>query len=350
MTREVADAGVETPDGLGELPTFGKTYSLRNGDTEAEIVSIGASLRQLRVRGRDLVVPFDADEIRPAYRGALLGPWPNRIVDGVYRYDGTEYRVPINEPSRGHALHGLLAWREFQPVEEAATAASLRGSAGTELTLEAVIEPSDGYPWRVRVQTTYKLDEVGLTQSVTAINECDTTAPWGTGPHPYLLARSGVLDSWTLELPAASVLEVSEPELAPLRLTPVEAADARRFDFRSPRQIGAVQIDHAFTDLARDDNGVARVVLTDHNGDGVEMSWDAGCPWVQIHTADVLEPEHTRLGLAVEPMTCSPDAFNDQAYPFETGLVSLAPGIRHEVSWRIGALGTGSSKVCSGNA
>ncbi|MCS3429205.1 aldose 1-epimerase family protein [Leucobacter aridicollis] len=343
MSEELADVGAEIREGSSTILAYGEAYSLRHGDVEAEIVSIGASLRRLRVRGRDLVVPFGADETRPAYRGALLAPWPNRIVKGVYRYGDREYRVPINEPSRGHALHGLLAWHRFLPVEGAAASAPSRTLSDTELTLEAVIDPSDGYPWRVRVRSTFTLDEAGLTQRVTAINESDTEAPWGTGPHPYLRAPSGTLDSWTLELPAASVLEVSEPGLAPLSVAPVDAVDASRFDFRTPRQIGAAQIDHAFTDLVWDSEDLATVALTDQNGDGVEMTWGPGCPWVQIHTADLSVPECTRIGLAVEPMTCSPDAFNDHDYGFETGLVRLAPGGAHQVSWRIRARSSGNS-------
>ena len=74
---------------------------------EAVIASVGASLRSLTYEGRDLVVPFDADEVRPAYRGATLAPWPNRVVDGRYTFGGVEQQLPLTEPARGHALHGL---------------------------------------------------------------------------------------------------------------------------------------------------------------------------------------------------------------------------------------------------
>ena len=81
--------------------------------------------------------------------------------------------------------------------------------------------------------------------------------------------------------------------------------------------------------------------LTDAAGTGVEMTWDAGCPWVQIHTADLpggpAQAGH-RAGLAVEPMTCAPDAFNAADYDFETGLIVLEPGTSSSASWRIAAL------------
>jgi len=63
------------------------------------------------------------------------------------------------------------------------------------------------------------------------------------------------------------------------------------------------------------------------------MSFGRECPWLQVHTADLPIPGATRLGLAVEPMTCPPDAFNSGI-----DLVRLAPGDIHEAGWRITAL------------
>ncbi|HWU31187.1 MAG TPA: galactose mutarotase, partial [Microbacterium sp.] len=61
--------------------------------------------------------------------------------------------------------------------------------------------------------------------------------------------------------------------------------------------------------------------------------WDAGCPWVQVHTADLPDPAASRRGLAVEPMTCPPDAFNSG-----TDLIVLEPGAAHTAGWSIRAL------------
>jgi aldose 1-epimerase len=96
-----------------------------------------------------------------------------------------------------------------------------------------VIEPRTAYPWRVRVETTYALDETGLTQTVHAVNESEDAAPFGTGPHPYLVAGPGALDTWTLTLPAADVLEVTPDRLSPVVLRDVAAYDPDRFDWRA---------------------------------------------------------------------------------------------------------------------
>lgn len=314
---------------MARIPMSGTQHALRAGDYEAVVASVGATLRSLTFRGRDLVVPFDADEVRPSYRGATLAPWPNRVVDGRYSFGGAEYRLALTEPARGHALHGLAGWLDFECVDK----------GPDHVTLAAVVQPQTSYPWRIEVRTTFSLGPDGITQTVTARNDSAEAAPWGTGPHPYLVAGAGLVDDWTLELPADEVLAVTDDRLIPTELVAVDAQDPDRFDFRSPRPIGPVEIDHAYSGLVRDAAGVATVRVTVAGGSGVEMTWDAACPWVQIHTADKPDPSLSRLGLAVEPMTCAPDAFNDGNYAFDTGLMSLEPGAESTASWRIAAIG-----------
>jgi aldose 1-epimerase len=312
------------------VPLSGRQYEIRFGGYLAVVASVGASLRVLQHEGRDLVVPFEADELRPAYRGATLAPWPNRVVDGRYVFGGVEHQLPLSEPARAHALHGLMAWSGYEAVKRGAD----------RVTLEAVIEPQDGYPWRVAVETTYALGSDGLTQTVLATNESGSLAPFGTGPHPYLVAGPGVVDDWTLLLRAESVLLVTPDRLAPVGIASVET-DPARFDFRSPKSLARVDLDHAFTGLARDSSQQAEVRLTALDGAGVRMTWGEACPWVQIHTADQpggqSDARH-RIGLAVEPMTCSPDAFNGLP-GVDSGLVVIEPGASAAASWRISAIG-----------
>lgn len=304
------------------IPLSGNQFTLTHGDYTATIASVGATLRTLQHRGRDLIVPFDADEVRPAFRGATLAPWPNRVVDGRYTVAGVEHQLALTEPDRGHALHGLVGWLDFVDLEE----------SPTRVLLATTVEAQAGYPFRVQVRVEYTLDDDGLRTTVSARNTGTDAAPFGAGPHPYLVAGPGHVDDWTLTLPADQVLGVTADRLIPTRLADV-AGDRGIFDFRQPRQIGDTFIDHAFTGLASDSAGVTEVRLTDASGSGVAMRWDAACPWVQVHTADRDIPELHRLGLAVEPMTCPPDAFNSG-----TDLIMLQPGGTTSAGWTIGAL------------
>jgi aldose 1-epimerase len=304
-------------------PLSGAAYSLAHGDYTAEIAGVGATLRVLRHLGRDLIVPFEADEVRPAFRGAILAPWPNRVVDGRYSFEGTDYELALTEPRRHHALHGLAAWQEW----------SVRSSGLDFVELEHRIEAQSGYPFRIDLVVRYELGEEGLRTTISATNTGRSAAPYGTGPHPYLVAGPGFVDDWTLQLPARAVLTVTPDRLIPLDLADVELEDNGAFDFVAARQIDSTFIDHAFTELERDGDGIATVLVTTPKGSGVGISWGTECQWVQIHTADQPVPELNRLGLAVEPMTCPPDAFNTG-----TDLVVLDPAEQHEASWTIFAV------------
>ncbi|WP_368497547.1 aldose 1-epimerase family protein [Herbiconiux sp. A18JL235] len=300
-------------------PLSGARIDLESGAYRASIASIGATLRVLQHDGRDLVVPFEVDEQRPAYRGATLAPWPNRVIDGRYAFAGQTQQLALTEPERGNALHGLAAWLDFAVTDRAVDA----------VTLTATVQPQSGYPHRLELEVSYRLDDEGLHQSVTAQNSGRGPAPFGTGPHPYLVAGPGVVDDWTLELPAAEVLTVTPERLIPIGLADVAGEGGGVFDFRAARAIGDTFVDHAFTALTRSaETGLATVTVTSPEGTGVAMSFGAECAWVQVHTAD----DSARSGLAVEPMTCPPDAFNSG-----TDLVVLQPGESTTASWSIAA-------------
>lgn len=283
----------------------------------AVITARGAAIRQLRHGGRDLIVPFPQGGPIPDYRGVIAAPWPNRIPDGNYTFDGTYYHVPVNEISRGCALHGLVFDKEW----------ILESAGKSTVALSCILQPSDGYPFRLKLLATYQVSESGLSANIAATNLSTGSAPYGVCPHPYLIAGPAPLEKWTLHVPANEFLEVTPDRLLPKARRPV--AD-HEFDFRTPRPIAMTQIDHAFTDIDFNGRGLAQLIVRDPGGTGVGIEWDRTLPWVQIHTADKESPLPNRIGLAVEPMTCPPDAYNSKI-----DLVRLEPGATHEASWRI---------------
>ena len=305
------------------VPLSGSQFEISFGEYRATIASVGASMRSLSHAGRDLIVPFEADELRPKSRGVTLAPWPNRIDGGRYTFAGVDYELPLTEPRRGNALHGLACWLDYQEIEH----------EESFVTLAAEIVPKEGYPFRLLMRVRFELGENGLTTTVTASNIGSDAAPYGTAPHPYLVAGEGRVDDWSLELPATEVLTVTEDRLIPIEVVDVVGHAEGAFDFRINRAIGDVFIDHAFTSLIADDSGRAVVRVTTVEGSGVEMSWGDELPWVQLHTADLPDAQISRLGLAVEPMTCPPDAFNSGV-----DLIVLQPGDSSVASWTIRAV------------
>jgi aldose 1-epimerase len=303
------------------VPLSGTQYEISAGGYRAVVAGVGATLRELTYQGRNLVVPFEADELRPYFRGATLAPWPNRVIDGRYRWAGEELQLSITEPKRGHALHGLASWLEFDPAEQ----------DPDRLVLTATVPPQAGYPHRIQVTVTFAVSDAGLTWTVSGTNRGALPAPFGTGPHPYLVAGPGRVDDWRLHLPAGRVQTVTEDRLVPVDV--VEAAGD--FDFRAARLIGGTFLDHAFTGITRNGAGTGTVTVVDPaTGSGVGMRFGADSPWVQVHTGDLPEaPASSRIGLAVEPMTCPPGAFNSG-----TDVIELAPGETAGVSWEIFAI------------
>lgn len=295
----------------------GAVFRIAAGGYAATFTSRGAALSELQFAGRDLVVPFDPELPIPDYSGIIAAPWPNRLADGAYRWEGVVQHLPLNEPGRGTALHGLAFDRLWQVEKHDADS----------LTLRCGIEASRGYPGPLSLEAEYRIDADGLHTTVTASNPGVAPVPYGACPHPYLVAGTAPLDEWTLQVDAAEFLDVTPDRLLPLGL---HAVDGHHFDFRTARTIGSTEIDHAFTSIAADVTGTSELTVTDPSGSHVGMRWDASCPWLQIHTADKADAAVGRRGLAVEPMTCPPDAFNSG-----TDLIALEPGASHAASWTI---------------
>jgi aldose 1-epimerase len=294
----------------------GPEYGIRNGEYSAIITARGAAVRELRHRGRDLVVPFPAGGPNEDFRGVIVAPWPNRIPDGRYTFDGVDYQLPVNEPERNCALHGFTPELDWQ----------LDSRTESILVLSCRIGPTPGYPFTLALTVTYSLDGDGLHGRVSACNTGERTAPYGVCPHPYLLAGPAPLDEWSLEFGAGSFLEMTPDGRQPLA---IRAVTGSQYDFRVPRAIGGTEIDNAFTGLAFD-GGRGRLLARDPGGTGVGMSWDKGLSWLQLYTHDRKPPLPSRLGLAAEPMSCPPGALNTG-----TDLVRLEPGAVHEVGWSI---------------
>jgi len=297
----------------------GELFELIAGDYRAEISTLGAVVEALTVGDRDLLVRNPEQGPMQFYRGAVVAPWPNRIGDGAYTWDGQQIQTALTEPERGNALHGLISFQAFTPVEVAEDAITLR----TELF------PSPGYPFHLVLTVHHAVDaDAGLTTTVSARNIGSQDAPYGVCPHPYLVAGTEPLDEWTLQVEAGTVLTVTEDRLLPTGTEQI--APGSDFDFSRPRTIGALFIDHAFTDLGRDEDDIMTVTVTAPGGTGVALTAGTECGWLQVHTGDRPEPENNRLGLAVEPMTCPPDAFRSG-----TDVVRLAPGEDFSASWAI---------------
>ncbi|MEZ0447342.1 aldose 1-epimerase family protein [Cellulomonas sp. ICMP 17802] len=299
------------------LPT-GRQHVLELGGQRAVVTAVGASVREYTVDGRDVVLPFDESEIPPAFSGAVLAPWPNRLRDGVYVYDGEQYVVPLTEHApRLTALHGLVAQTAFTTVD----------ADSTSVTLEHVVVPTWGYPWPVRLQLQYTLTEAGLHVRAEATNLGTSTAPYGIGFHPWLSPGDASVDDCTLQVDAERHVTVDD------RLLPTGSERvADGFDLRSARRLEGLDLDDAWVQPIRDADGLSWIRLGCPDGRTVAMWADDATKAWQVCTGDTVA-HISRRGVAAEPMTCIADAFRTGS-----DLVHLAPGASHTITWGLALL------------
>ena len=171
--------------------------------------------------------------------------------------------------------------------------------------------------------------------AITASNRGSHAAPYGTGSHPYVTVGMPSVDDCDLTLPAAFWLPTDDRGIPSGRSAAVEGTP---YDFCQPRTIGTTRLDHALTGLARDRDGRAWAHLAANSGSGTRVGlWvGQGYGWLQVFTGDPLEPERRRKAVAIEPMTCPPNAF-------VTGedLLILEPGEAVTHTWGIQVLNGG---------
>jgi aldose 1-epimerase len=297
------------------VPPSGEQFEIAFADQRATIVEVGGGVREYAVGDRPVLDPYPIDVICDGAHGAPLVPWPNRLADGRYRFEGTEYQVDLSEPERRNAIHGLLRWRPWRALER----------DEHRVTMVARLHPTPGYPFALDVQVEYQLGDGGLVVRTTATNVVGRACPYGAGQHPYLSPGEGLIDDCTAALDAETRILTDGERQLPTGREPVAGT---AFDLRGGRRLGEQQIDFAFTDLGRDAEGRATVALTAADGSRSELWVDEAYPFVEIYTGDTLDPPRRRRGLGVEPMTCAPDAFNSGE-----GLVRLEPGRSLTATW-----------------
>ena len=277
------------------LPS-GEQFEIRRGPERATIVEVGGGIREYEVDGRSVLDPYPAQAMCDGAHGAPLIPWPNRLGDGRYSWEGREYQLPLTEPERGNAIHGLLRWRNWRALEHSAD----------RVVMGIRLHPRSGWPFALDVSVAYSLGEEGLVVETRARNLGPGPCPFASGQHPYLSPGAGAtLDHCTLTFGARTRIRTDPTRQLPIGRDPVEGTE---FDFRAARAIEALHLDDPFTDLARDRDGRAWVWLRCPDRRTVELWADASYSVIQLYTGDTLAPPRRRRGLAAEPMTCPPNA------------------------------------------
>lgn len=307
-----------TPTPSPVSPT-GTQWVVGHGRQELVVTEVGATLRSYTLAGRDVLQGFGPAEWSHGGRGQVLAPWPNRLGDGRYEWAGRSVQAALDEPERGNAIHGLVRWLPW----------TMEAQAQNVVTVRCPLRPTPGYPFSLDLGIEYRLGREGLTVTTTARNVGDGVLPFGLGFHPYLTVGAGRVDTAFLCLPARQRLVLDARSLPTGDVRPVAGSE---LDFTTPRAIGPTRMDTPFTGLLRDGDGLAWASLEDReSGRGADLWMDGRFRYLMCYTGDSLgDPALRRTAVALEPMTCPPDALRSGC-----DVLTLEPGQEWQGAWGI---------------
>jgi aldose 1-epimerase len=297
----------------------GQQWRIGHGRQEVIVCEVGATLRTYSVREHPVVDGFGVDEWSHSGRGQILAPWPNRLADGRYEFNGVRAQAALDEPERRNAIHGLVRWMPW----------TLQTRHQNQLALRLHLHPTPGYPFSLLLDVEYHLGRDGLTVTTTARSLEEGPIPFGLGFHPYLTAGPETVDGAILRVPAQHTLDLDDRGLPTGALTPVAGSER---DFITARFLGPLALDTAYTTLDREPDGTARATIDAPGGASGAALWvDEAFPYLMVYTGDTLpEQQRRRRAVAIEPMTCPPNALR-------TGkdVIDLQPGQDWTARWGI---------------
>lgn len=295
-------------------------YSCKNtlGDFNLGILSdYGATLNRFEIpfqnKTFNLIQGYNiADDFKKAYRGVLLAPFPNRIKNGRYTFKGKNYQLPINRPKENNALHGFLYNKPFEVLENNVTQNKV------VLTLQHNYNGNvDGYPLKFKTIVTYTWDApFTIKISIAITNLDDKLMPLGLGWHPYFQFPQNI-NHLTLKMDTKSKFLVDD-QMIPNLETLAYAS------FKKTKKIGAITFDDCFELNGLETNH--QTILTDDlNNISLTIEQDISTfKYLQVYTPP------SRDCIAIEPMTCVPDAFNNKL-----GLIEMKPGEVYNCAYTI---------------
>ncbi|MGH3493216.1 MAG: aldose 1-epimerase family protein [Sciscionella sp.] len=313
-----------------QSPT-GEQFDIRHGAARAIITEVGATLRLFESAGVPYTETFGEQDKPPSGCGNILIPWPNRTGGARWTFEGETQHLEHTEPQRGNAIHGLVRHVPWTVLE--------REEAAIELGVEIGVQPG----WPVPLDTTirYEVSEDGLRVTHTVRNIGERAVSFGVGAHPYVKAGPVSNSDCDLRLAARMHLQLDQDRMLPLGAP--EPVRGTRYDLHSRRRlfceiVSEGDLDDCFTDCAAGTDRRFHHRLTHPRG-GVELWTDRDFRWVQVFTPDHFAGKPS-AAIAIEPMTCPPDALNSGV-----DLLTVAPGERWSGSWGIRPLSVGRSST-----
>lgn len=292
---------------------------ITSGSTSATVdVDRGFTLYSLVVDGFDYLHTEAGfpQEGKVTHSGIpILFPWPNRIADAHFTWEGTPYDLPVTEPATGASLHGYAAFAVWQVIDQ----------GPDHVTGEFVLSrdtPDQVWPADAGLRVTYRVEPTVLHVTAEVFSNDDHDLPFGLGFHPYFRVP-GPFDQWLLQCDATQAWPLTN--MAPTA-EPVAVPDA--LDFRTARRLGEQHLDDALTGLPEAQDMTRRAALLSMAATVAVSSDPAFGDYVLFTPAG-------RDAVAIEPYTCATDAVNLQARGIDAGWAVLPAGDTATFGWRV---------------
>jgi aldose 1-epimerase len=319
---------LERSEGLWLLELRDRT----RGQRVRVLPEVGGAVVEHRVRHRGSFVPLidpppdlkavQADPMR--WGCPVLFPFPNRIRDGVFAFEGRSHRF-TESFLEGHHIHGLVYSRPWQ-IQRCDT-----GTAGATATLSfrsrSFPEIREQYPFPFELQASYTLSPAGLLSTLAVRNVGRKPLPMGIGLHPCLrlpIGPSAPRSACRLRVPARARWEL-EKRLPTGRVVPVSGP----FELRAGAGLEGLELDDVFTDLETETSSVRCELEDGAAGLRTVLEMEREFREVVVYT-----PEG-RSAVCIEPYTCATDAPNLQARGIDAGLRVLGPEERFVARVRV---------------
>lgn len=264
---------------------------------------LGSNLFRFRVGAHDLLHCEQELLRRKDFTGDfVLWPFPNRVRDKKYSYQGKEYSLEAVKRPGGNwvLIHGLvfdLAWNYEQPIVKSDSASV---TTSIDVTKAKGTPLFECYPFESRLSLTYTLTSTGLSITYHVENRGQHDLPYGFALHPYFSLLSGRQETY-VTIPAQTVMEADNELLPTGRLLDVEGIMYAMFDLREPVPVGNLKLDHVYTALQ------SRTAIIDYRQQGIQLhvTGSEDFTHVVIYTATAADNF-----FCLEHQTCSTDAIN----------------------------------------
>ena len=279
-------------------------FSNSSGDAFEVTPQYGACLLDLRFGGMSVLDGYKTPEDLIANKWSkniILAPFPNRLANGTYTHLDKTYQFPLNNAATNNAIHGFC---KDVPMTVIAT---WHNENEGGLTCRWQDEGThQAYPFRFTLEVTMILRGGAFEMKMGFKNDDTEVIPVGMGWHPYFI-MSNKSNETSLQMPYCQRIIIDEKMLPTGKIS-------RFTRFQTLKKIKKIVLDNGFKLSPR--GKIAETILQSERGKLTFWQEKGAGKW---NFLQVFTPPH-RKSIAIEPMTCNIDAFNNN-----DGLTWLEP-------------------------